>query len=229
MGLGLPCCAAAPKVLRLRQPRLGGANQILQVLLERLPTVGDVTVVRSTAPAGFSNGFTWTITFETQIDNLPPLSVDGTNVPIPIVPSVGSDVKLVVEEVQRGAAPSLSLDLDGLEPGETYVTRVSAFNAAGQGPTTVADAADGGDRGSNNDGLGIVPFGVVARAAPQAPRIAGITAVSASQLEVALEAPTDTAGFDILGYKVRATLRDLACFNGGCRVTCNSLIAIPAL
>lgn len=181
--------------------------QFLQVLLEQLPTVGDVTVVRGAAPSGFSNGFTWTVTFETQIDNLPDLSVDGVNAPISISPSVGSeDVQLSVVEVQRGEPPSFSLDLDGLEPGEAYVTRVSAINADGQGPTTIAAAPDGGDRGSNNDGLGIVPFEVVARAAPQAPLIAGITAVSASQLEVTLEAPTDTVGFDVLGYKVRAKL-----------------------
>lgn len=142
---------------------------------------------------------------------MPDLSVDGVTAPIPISPSVGSDdVQLSVVEVRRGEPPSLSLDLDGLEPGEAYITRVSALNSDGQGPTTIAAAADGGDRGSNKDGLGIVPFEVVARAAPQAPLIAGITAVSASQLEVTLEVPTDTAvGFDVLGYKVRAKLHIL--------------------
>lgn len=142
------------------------------------------------------------MTFETQIDNLQPLVVDGASTGIPIV---GTDAQLSVVEVQRGAAPSLALDLDGLEPGETYVARVSATNAAGDGPTTLADAAEGGDRGSNNDGLGVSPFGMVARAAPQAPRISSITAVSASQLEVALEPPTDEAGYDVHGYKVRMT------------------------
>lgn len=176
----------------------------MKVLLEQLPTVGDVTVVRGAAPSGFSDGFTWTITFETQIDNLQDLVVDGTSPGVGI-PIVGPDVRLAVEELQRGALPSLALDLDGLEPGETYVTRVSATNAAGNGPTTLAGAAEGGDRGSNNDGLGVVPFAVVARAAPQAPNISSITAVSASQLEVTLEAPTADPGFDVHGYKVRDT------------------------
>ena len=161
-----------------------------------------MTVVRGAAPAGFSDGFTWTVTFETQIDNLQDLVVDGTATEIPIV---GPDALLDVVELQRGSPPSLALDLDGLEPGETYVARVSATNAAGDGPTTLAGAAEGGDRGSNNDGLGVAPFGVVARAAPQAPNISSVTAVSASQLEVTLEAPTADPGFDVYGYKVRDT------------------------
>lgn len=171
-----------------------------QVLLEQLPTVGDVTVNRGAAPLGFSDGYTWTVTFETQIENLELLVVDGNSTGIPIV---GPNAQVSATEIQRGVAPFLALDLAGLEPGETYVARVSAENAAGFGPTTTADAADGGDRGSNNDGLGVVPFGMVARAAPQAPRIGGVVAVSASQLEVSLEEPTDSPGFDTLGYKVR--------------------------
>lgn len=128
------------------------------------------------------------------------LLVDGNSTGIPIV---GPNVQLSVVEIQPGASPSFSLDLDGLEPGETYVARVSAQNTAGYGPTTTAAAAEGGDRGSNNDGLGIVPFRVVARAAPQAPHITSVTALSASQLEVALEKATEAPGFDALGYKVR--------------------------
>lgn len=146
------------------------------------------------------------MTFETQIDNLQELVVDGVfNGVLTEVPILPADAQLKVVEVQRGSPPSLALDLDALEPGEKYVARVSATNAAGYGPTTTADAAEGGDRGSNNDGLGVVPFGVVARAAPQAPRISGISAVSASQLEVTLEPPTDDPGFDVHGYKVRDT------------------------
>lgn len=176
-----------------------------------------MTVVRGAAPAGFSHGFTWTVTFETQIDNLPLLVVNSDSTRTPIV---GTDAtQPLVVEIQRGAPPSLALDLDGLEPGETYVARVSATNAAGDGPTTIADAAAGGDRGSNNDGLGVAPFRVVARAAPQAPRISAITAISASQLEVALEAPTDEPGFDVLGYQVRDTgYIQPACLNRCCQI-----------
>ena len=81
----------------------------LKVLLEQLPTVGDVTVVRGAAPAGFSDGFTWTVTFETQIDNLQPLVVDGTSTGTGI-PIVGPDTLLDVVELQRGAPHSLALD-----------------------------------------------------------------------------------------------------------------------
>lgn len=127
------------------------------------------------------------------------IRADGNSTGIPIV---GPNAQLSVVETQAGASPSFSLDLDGLEPGETYVARVSALNAAGYGPTTTAVAVEGGDRGSNNDGLGIVPFGVVARAAPQAPHIASVTALSASQLEVVLEKATEAPGYEALGYKV---------------------------
>lgn len=162
--------------------------------------MGDVTVTRGPAPGSFSNGYTWIITFETQIENLQLLSVDGNSTAIPIV---GADAQLTVTEIQRGASPSLSVDVSGLEPGTTYVTRVSALSTAGQGPTTLASATDGGDRGSNNDGLGVVPFGVVTRTAPSVPIIAGATAVSASQLEVLLKETGESTSADTLGYMVR--------------------------
>lgn len=171
-----------------------------QILLEQLHTTGDVRVARGPAPAGFPHGFTWTITFETQIENINLLEVNGNSTTIPIV---GPGVHLAVVELQRGRSPSLDLDITGLEPGVTYATRVSAKNAAGYGPDTVADASDGGDRGSNNDGLGVSPFVVGAIRAPSTPVIAGIAAVSASQLEVSLEAPVESPGADVLGYKVR--------------------------
>lgn len=166
--------------------------------------MGDVTVTRGPAPEAFSHGYTWTITFETQIENIQLLSVDGNSTAIPIV---GADAQLTVTEIQRGSSPSLSVDVSGLEPGITYVTRISALNTAGQGPTTLAGATDGGDRGSNNDGLGVVPFGVLTRTAPSAPIITGATAMSASQLEVFLEATGEPASVDTLGYMVRAYVR----------------------
>lgn len=175
-----------------------------KVLLERLPTVGDVTVVRGTSPAGFSHGFTWTVTFETQIGNLEPILLDGNS--SASLPIVGPNAKLSVTEVRRGVSPSLGLEISGLELGTTYVTRVSARNAAGYGPTTIAGAEDGGYRGGNNVGLGIAPFGIVTRKAPLAPVVAGVTAVSASQLEVVLETPIQSSGTNALGYKARNTL-----------------------
>ena len=171
-----------------------------KVLLEQLPTVGDVTVVRGMSPEGFSHGFTWTVTFETQTGNLEPMFLDGNSSALPIV---GPNAKLSVTEVRRGVSPSLDVDITGLEPGTTYVTRVSARNAAGYGPTTIAGAEDGGYRGSNNVGLGIAPFGIVTRKAPSAPLVAGVTAISASQLEVLLETPTESPGVNVLGYKAR--------------------------
>lgn len=171
-----------------------------QILLEQLHTIGDITVARGPAPAGFLHGFTWTVTFETQIENINLLEVNGNSTTIPII---GQGVHLTVVELQRGRPPSLDLDITGLEPGVTYVTRVSAKNSAGYGPDTVADASDGGDRGSNNDGLGVSPFVVSAIRAPSAPVISGIAAVSASQLEVSLEAPVESPEADVLGYKVR--------------------------
>lgn len=171
----------------------------MQVLLEQLSTIGDVTVTRGMAPIGFSNGFTWTITFETQIGNVERLSVDGNATAIPII---GPDAHLTVVEVQSGLPPSLNLDVNGLEPGSTYFARASAKNSAGFGATTLASAADGGDRGSNNDGLGISPLAVITQTAPDAPSISHVTAVSASQLEVTLKSGNSTSGTGAIGYKV---------------------------
>lgn len=171
-----------------------------KVHLEKLPTVGDVTVVRRPAPAEFSDGFTWLVTFETQIGNIQQLYADGNSTLIPIA---GANAQLSVSEVRRGQTPSLDVDVTGLENGATYVTRVSAKNAAGYGPSTTADGIDGGDRGSNNAGLGVVPFGVTIRTAPPAPLISSVEAVSASQLKVALQAPTGSPTGDTIRYKVR--------------------------
>lgn len=172
-----------------------------QALLEKLPTVGDVTVHRDPAPAKYSSGFTWTITFETQIDNLEPLAVDGNSTAIPIV---GANAELSVVEIRRGRLPQLDLDITGLEAGEAYIARVSAQNAAGFGPTTLADTENGGEQGSNNQGLGIVPFRIVTRTAPIAPSVAKVVPVSASQLDITLEAPDPSLDSNILGYKVRS-------------------------
>ena len=160
--------------------------------MEQLPTVGDVTVVREAAPEGFSDGFTWVVTFQTQIGNIELLNVDGNSTAIPIV---GPAVQLTVVEVQRGISPSLHLDITELEPGATYATRISAENAAGYGPDTVTDSIDG---------FGISPASVVTRTVPPTPNIAGVTALSASQLAVTLEQLVESTGFDVVGYKVRS-------------------------
>lgn len=175
-----------------------------QTLLERLPTVGDVTVTRGPAPTGFSNGFTWSITFETQVEDIESIVVDGNATVIPIA---GPNANLAVVEVRRGMAPSLDIPVTGLEPGAAYFTRVSAINADGYGPTTLAEATDGGARGGNNDGLGVAPLAVVAQAAPGAPVISGVNAISASELEVVLEAVSHS-GANPLGFKVRTSVLD---------------------
>lgn len=170
-----------------------------QTLLEGLPTVGDVTVTRGPAPTGSSNGFTWSITFETQTQNIELIVVDGNTTAIPIA---GPNINIAVVEVRRGVAPSLDIPVTGLEPGTTYFTRVSAINADGYGPTTLAGATEGGARGGNNDGLGIAPLAVVPQTAPGAPVISDVNPVSASELKVELE-PVPYHGVSPLGVKVR--------------------------
>lgn len=170
-----------------------------QILLERLSTVGDVTVERGPAPSGFSIGFTWTITFETQIHDIESIVVDGN---VTAVPIVGPNANLEVVEVRRGMAPSLDVPVTGLDPDEEYFTRVSAFNADGYGPTTLAMSGDGGARGGNIAGLGVSPLAVIAQSAPKAPVISHVSAVSASQLEVVLQ-DNIPSGVDPLGFKVR--------------------------
>lgn len=174
----------------------------MQVLLEDLPTVGDVTVTRGEAPAGFSDGFTWTITFETQVEDLELLYVDGNSTAVPIV---GDYASLSVVEMRRGKSPALELDIKGLDYGQTYFSRVSARNSAGFGETTLGDASTS-LRGSNNDGLGIAPLTTRAQTAPGAPRVAAVDAVSASELQVVLDAPLGASSADIQGYKVRCAV-----------------------
>lgn len=170
------------------------------MLLQQLPTVGDVTVVRDSAPAGYSRGFIWTITFETQVGNLQSLSVDGNTTALPLV---GQDVLLDVLEVRGGVHPSLQVDVNGLESGARYFARASATNSAGTGPTTLSLTQDRGALGGNNDGLGVAPLAVVAGSAPAAPVIADVSVVSASQLEVKLMPSDDHSGHHHpQGYKV---------------------------
>lgn len=172
-----------------------------QVLLEKIPTVGDVTVTRGAAPAGYLHGFTWTVTFETNIGDLRAIHVDGNATAVPLA---GPDVYLAVTEVRRGVTPTLDFDVTGLEAGETYFARASAINSAGAGPTTLVTATSGVNRGSNNDGVGIAPLAIVARTAPAAPAIEDVGVISASQLEVTLGKGSDPPGSEPMGYKVCA-------------------------
>ncbi|CAM9165015.1 unnamed protein product, partial [Choristocarpus tenellus] len=179
--------------------------QDMEVLLEDLSSVGDVTVSRGPPPNGAAHGFSWTITFETQLGDVENLQVDGNSTAVPIS---GDGAELAVTEQRKGLSPALALDIVGLEVGQTYHARVSTINMLGQGESTLATTVDGGARGGNNEGLGAVPLTVVARSPPVTPEIEKITAVSASQLEVSLSIPPDSmasSGANASMYKVEWT------------------------
>ncbi|CAM9134269.1 unnamed protein product [Discosporangium mesarthrocarpum] len=187
----------------------------MEVLMEALPSVGDISVSRGPAPHGAAFGFSWTITFETQLGDLEDLFVDGNSTAIPIS---GVDAQLTVTEVTAGSLPALSLDVTDLEPGETFHARISASNEMGYGYSTLTD---GGGRGVNNDGLGMAPLAVVALSAPAAPIIDDITPVSASQLEVTLSVGSALTA-NPLKYKVEWTTNSDFGANETKRVTLTS-------
>lgn len=84
------------------------SSVIVEAELEELATVGDVSITR--ALVGPSGDYTWTVTFEDNLGDLPLLEIDTKSL-------TGTLPQAVVEEVVRGAPPPFNQGQGGLPLG----------------------------------------------------------------------------------------------------------------
>jgi hypothetical protein len=136
----------------------------METRLEALVSIGNVAVTRTAAAAGY--GYTWSVTFSSQLGDLPLLGLNSAvvNQP-PITPAAAT---LTIQEVTKGVAPQSELTVTGLDAqGGVYAARAAAVNAAGAEQYAEFDSAT-----------------VTTGTAPAAPVIANATAISSSELEV---------------------------------------------
>ena len=109
--------------------------------LENLPTVGEVSVVRTDEPNG---GYSWAVEFLSDVGLLPSMEVtrgrlNGTNADVTVIRSVpGSPSVLVFDGT---GLPSIKEHVvTGLNLGTTYAFKVAALTAVGHGePSTATD------------------------------------------------------------------------------------------
>lgn len=142
----------------------------VQVKLQNLPTVGRLNVTRSDN-ANF--GVTWTITFLSNIGDLPLFQVDPA-----LLTGTGATVK--VNEIVKGVEVPFEAVVDGLRPHQAYYVRAYARNLNGYGAGTDV---------IQRDGKGALPLYASVGSAPDAPAITGLWPVSGSELEIKFADP----------------------------------------
>jgi len=162
------------------------AARDVEVALEELSTVGDVTVVRSLMDE--NRGFVWTVSFLTELGNVDMILFDNYDM-------TGTVVTGVVSELITGVAPpfnsldkanglplgsavitdlsELAMTISDLDEGIAYYIRVAAINSVGQGPFGVAD----------------VPFAIPEPQRPGRPENASLNVVDGTTLAVTFDSP----------------------------------------
>ena len=166
----------------------------LKEALEATPTVGRVDVTRVGPDENL--GFTWSVTFLTELGDLPPLLFDGAalsgTAPFGRVAERGAGVFPPFDSLDPanglplGGTTLTNLDelaatVAALEQGIPYYFRVSAVNANGQGPAALASPA----------------FAVPLPQAATAPSRVSLTVVDGGSLAVAVAAPLRDGGQEI--------------------------------
>ena len=174
--------------------------------LESLDTIGRVNVVRS-APTE-NNGYTWRITFLTELGNLNAMIYDGTDM-------TGTAVYGVVAKSVPGVMPpfnslsvsdglplgaavvtdltDLSLLVGYLSQGIAYYFRVSATNSLGQGPYAFAS----------------VPYVIPELQLPGGPSNVNLTVVDGTTLKLSFSPPALDGGSNIMNYKVSYVIHSI--------------------
>jgi hypothetical protein len=169
-------------------------------ILEDLPTIGEVEV--NVGSADENNGYTWMVTFLTNLGSLDLIEFDNRDM-------TGTVVNGKVSKQRVGIAPpfnsldqtsnlplgsvvvtdlsNLAVTVDELDQGIAYYFRVSAINSVGQGPYAFSS----------------VPYAIPQPQRPGRPINPTLNAVDGSSLEVGFKPPALNGGQDITFYKVR--------------------------
>jgi len=171
----------------------------LQSALQGLSTIGSVDVYRD--QIDMNGGYTWTVSFKTELGNLDPLIVDDRAL-------TGTVATGTVQEVERGVPPpfnskdpeyglslgsavitelnELSLVVGGLAQGIPYFFRVSATNAVGYGLPRISSP----------------PYEKPLAQPPSAPSSVSIAILDGSSLRVTTEPPLLDGGKAVDKFKI---------------------------
>ncbi|KAI9993650.1 hypothetical protein PInf_015936 [Phytophthora infestans] len=141
--------------------------------LQSLATIGRLNVTRS---ENSDFGATWTVTFLSNMGDLPPLVVTAKTL------LKGTGVNVVVQEIVKGVDVALETIIDGLDPGQNYYVRAFARNENGYGASTTD---------LQQRGRGALPLLTAVSTSPDPPGINGMWPLSGSQLELRLSNPVD--------------------------------------
>jgi hypothetical protein len=174
-------------------------ERMVQNALENLPTIGKVLVHRSSKDE--NNGYTWTVTFLTNLGSLNLIQFDNSDMTGTFV---NGNVKKLIDGVSppfnsldpRSNLPLGSImvtDLDnleatvtGLDQGIAYYFRVAAVNSIGQGPYSFSS----------------VPYAIPQPQRPGSPIAVELNKVDGSSLQVTFNPPQLDGGQAITFYKV---------------------------
>lgn len=159
--------------------------QDMKTKLESLPTVGIVNVTRETTNVGYS----WTISFASNVGNLPLIAVADTST------LMGTDKSVQVTEVVQGNSGLNDIVVGGLDNGKRYASRVYALNTKGSGESSFSDSrTDAGNQ----------PLSKIAASKPSMVSVSSASATSKHSVDLAIT-PTSHNGLPISKYIVEAS------------------------
>jgi hypothetical protein len=171
----------------------------VKIILEALTTIGQVEVTRSVADE--NNGYTWLVTFLTELGSLDLIEFDDSDM-------TGTVVTGVVSKDQVGISPpfnsldsvnrlplgsavitnlsDLELTVHELDEGIAYYFRVAAINSVGQGPYAFSS----------------IPYAIPQYQRPGRPVNPTLSIIDGSTLQATFEPPALDGGYDVTFYKI---------------------------
>ncbi|TMW57104.1 hypothetical protein Poli38472_003029 [Pythium oligandrum] len=142
----------------------------VQTKLQNIPTVGRLNVTRT---GNDQFGYTWMVTFLTNVGDLPLLQLDATSL-------TGAGAAVSVQEVQKGVDAPFEATIDGLFAGQDYYIRAFAKNVNGYGAGTDL---------IQREGKGALPLATRIAGTPDTTSITGAWPLSGTQLGVRFTTP----------------------------------------
>ncbi|OWZ23328.1 Titin isoform N2B [Phytophthora megakarya] len=141
--------------------------------LQALTTIGRLDITQMDNAAF---GSTWTITFLSNMGDLPQIVITDSTL------LKGTGVKVVVQEVVKGVDVAQETVIEGLVPGQDYFVRAFARNENGYGASTTD---------LQQRGRGALPLLTSVATSPDPPGITGMWPLSGSQMELRLSSTED--------------------------------------
>lgn len=179
---------------------------------ESLPTVGDVSITRTTIQDINNNnlflGYTWSITFLTNQGDLPLISVQlfvnditpqytwmrrlsslqwyDVEIPSSGASLNGKNLNVHIEEVVKGTIFDTRTTFTNLIPNNQYSLEIFATNSPLHNGISTTDI--------QSLGLGVLPMSLTTLGRPDSPSIISLNSFSESQLEIQVNLDENTGG-----------------------------------